>query len=228
MKYICSILILLFLISGCENKCNEKIISKGKIYGNWEYKNDELGFKLKLPNDWFMLNQNSTKAFSMKEIVPKGILGNDTIKLKSKFDVRRGGLDISPIFTISDSDIKERNYPEEVILTREISFGIIRSKNQNGNKDVEDLKKEFQTLLSQNKNEFELDKSNLTNQTFIKFGNSQIPSLVTRYRNGNGSSFQYQIAGFKNYGCYNLIIIASYQNNNDLKKITEILSRIEN
>lgn len=226
MKYISSILIFLF-ISGCENQCNEKIISKGKIYKNWEYKNEELGFRLKLPNDWFMLNQNSTKAFSMKGIVPKGILGNDTIKLNSKFDVRRGGLDISTIFTISDSDIKERAYPEEVILTREISFGIIRSKNQNGNKDVEDLKKEFQTILSQNKNEFELVKNNLTNQAFIKFGNSLIPSLITRNRIRNGL-FQYQIAGFKNYGCYNLIIIASYQNNNDLKKITEILSKIEN
>ncbi len=226
MKYSCSILILLFLISGCRNQCNEKIISKGKIYGNWEYKNDELGFKLKLPNDWFMLNQNSTKAFSMKGIVPKGILGNDTIKLKSKFDIRRGGLDISPILKISDSDIKKRAYPEEVILTGEISFAIIRSKNQNENKDIEDLKKEFQTLFSQNKNELKLNKSNLRNQTFMKFGNSQIPSLVTRYQNSNGL-IQTQIAGIKNYGCYNLIIIASYQNNDDFKKITKILSRIE-
>ncbi|SEP60220.1 hypothetical protein [Flavobacterium urocaniciphilum] len=219
MKKTLSLLIVIIIVIGCKKSCDEKVISKGKINENWEYINKELGLKLQLPKDWFIeVKKLKNKQFiSMENKVPQNIFKYDTIKIKSNFNLRRGSLDMSEIFTIYDSKPIEVNYPSE------IQFAIIHSKYEDENKDIEDICKQFEMLITNDKEVDNYNKKGIKVNTSLNFNTVKIPSIKTCNRRSDGK-IEYIIAALKNYGCFNFILIYRYHNEVEYNKIVKILN----
>jgi hypothetical protein len=213
--------LLLFTFTGCKKSCPETtIISTGLFKDNWIYENKELNIQLQLPLDWYMLTfvGKHPYSISMNLQMPPDLNIKPEITLKELIERRDKEKDM-PIFGISDKEFPPRDRLIENSYHAKIHLGLGYSFNQDADKDIDLIMKVFneQTMNVPKA----IKEKYQPKKTKIPFGEKEeIAGFEAK------SQEVTRITGFKNYGCYNLIISIDYVSMQDFEKIKSILKSI--
>ena len=224
------ILLLIFISCTNKNQCNtNEKIAIGTISQNWLYENKQFGFSLQLPNKWYFIDNRGiySKSIPMTMQTPNKIFITDSVTINGIFDIKNERETLVTVFVISDSIVDGRQPLSDKQLGCNIGFAITMSQNQDANQDVEDIKKEYISALGSNQDFMNLNGEYLKSNCELPFGkNEKIPCIKIAIKTSNGN-LRTKVNGFKNFGCYNLIITATYNSEEELKQITNILQQIK-
>lgn len=158
---------------------------------------------------------------------PNTIFIHDSVTMNGIFDIKNERETLVPIFIISNSIIDGSQPLSDKQLGSNIEFAVTMSQNQDANEDVEAIKQEYITALGTNEVFMDLNGEYLKSNCELPFGkNEKIPCIKIAIKTTDGN-VRTKVNGFKNFGCYNLIITATYNSEPELKQITNILEQIK-
>ena len=207
------LLSVIFTLSNCANSskdvsnCSDSTtISLGKILNNWVYENKDLNFLFKFPLDWNYLDDrnNMQHSVSTNDIIPY----SETLSITLK-DLKNAENNKYVLFSLFENSFGKET-PKRIVFIVELS------KNKNAEKD----KQEWITVFEKQTKDVpkELKQKYPLKETTLPFGkNEKLPALEAMGR----------ITGFKNYGCYNLVISVDCFSETDKLEIFKILETIE-
>ena len=212
MNLLLSVIVLCATVLSCTKSVScsdDTTISIGKILDNWVYENEDLNIRFKFPQDWnYLWGNKMMHLVSTNDRVPYQDTLNITLKDLKNNENRY------VIFSLFDNDFSQDYTGGKNI--KKIVFIIEPSKNQNAKKDMQEWVKIFE---EQTKNiPKELKQQHGLKETTLPFGkNEKLPAFDAMGR----------ITGFKNYGCYNLVISVDCFSDVDKSVIFDILETIK-
>ncbi len=209
-----AIALLWIFNSSCSNKCpGATTIPAGEITSSWVYENKELGFRLQLPQHWYVKPGGYPWATLIDSVKPESFVIVKNIQLK---EMGKGYEPApAPMYTLFTFDTEQIHSPYSRGIT--VSLALMASENQQEAGDLQLLK----TFVNSLKN-IQTKTDGLQSVT-LPTGNGTIRGVSYELTVGSNKMGS-RLVLIKNYGCYNLAIFASYRTEAQLESIKTILA----
>jgi len=213
LPFLTALILLCLFIGSCSNKCpGSTAISTGEFSGNWLYENKELGLHIQLPNAWYLYTYLGNRAYPVpiNGAMPPDLVIKRSIQLKEMVKGREP-VRLQPLFSIREQMVDLHQIQKS--KGPSISFLLMASGYHNAEKDIEQL----MNFMRPQQAAVELEK------TTLAVGHEKLKGLSV-VLNNNMEQQTTRLTGIRNYGCYNLAVMVSYNTEEQFEKIKGILA----
>lgn len=233
-KLIFSFLFGVFLLLSCSSKpsCdNRQLLEAGEITADLVYENKALGLSLKLPANWYLLDNSGlyTKSAPVNAEIVKALQPKDITlgELKQLAEDNQEAIHI--LLALSDrevnGEVSEYDKPEPPAG----AFALLLEPSATGSAegDAEYHINLLKESLKRNPEYQSLNEKGLTTGQEMAFGKQEkIPFYTLTYPVDDNGFERHKRFGIRNFGCYNLLIAIDYSTEEDLAKILKLLGKV--